>query len=336
MIDLRFSGALLGGVIALAAVAAIVASSAVVLFKDKQARLTLDIEGVPGYVYYGQDYEVTFVYSNVGGMTAEAAELSAVLPGDFSFDGRIGEIVWQLGSIAPGESGAVTATLRGSVPADLSEAVYDLPGYEGHTALVDGLSIEAVLTSGEAEVATHALADTGETQAGCEATAPDYARCLVIIKETDPPGDTQDFEFEHEHNGAMTDFELEDGEMEAFTLGDDEPHTVTETVPEGWVLTDIDCDDSQGVDVNEGDESVTVTVDLGGAEFASAVCIFHNEREPTPTPTATATTTATPTATPTGTQTPPTITPVPPTATSAPPSNGGTIIPPSTGSGALR
>ena len=92
--------------------------------------------------------------------------LSAVIPRDFALGGNGATledrtIVWHLGDVAADERGAVTATLRGTLPDDLTGAVYDLPGYEGHTAFVDGLSIDVTLASSAGTVTTEALANTG-------------------------------------------------------------------------------------------------------------------------------------------------------------------------------
>jgi hypothetical protein len=137
--------------------------------------------------------------------------------------------------------------------------------------------------------------------AACDPGAP---RCFTVTKAA-PSSNGQSFSFVHVKGATNTPFNLTDGESASFTLPDLETHTVTETVPAGWDLANINCE-GQGVDVavNLAGNSVSVTFDIGDASFATVTCVFTNEREPTSTPTPTNTPTNTPTATPTSTPTP--------------------------------
>ena len=167
-------------------------------------------------------------------------------------------------------------------------------------------------------------------------------RCLVIAKLTDPDDDdTTDFDFEFD----SSDFSLENGEAIALELEDGETHEVTEAETDGWTLANIDCEDDEGVDVDEdvGDMTVTITVTAEEDEDAYVTCTFVNEMDATPTATSTATATTTSTATATSTSNAGTSnTPVVPTPIAPTPRpvtsevQSGTISPPSTGSGGLK
>jgi hypothetical protein len=56
--------------------------------------------------------------------------------------------------------------VRGTLPSDLTDAVYDLPGYEGHTAFVEGFQMDVALTADGASAGTLAVADTGASTTG--------------------------------------------------------------------------------------------------------------------------------------------------------------------------
>lgn len=194
-------------------------------------------------------------------------------------------------------------------------------------------------------------------------------RCLVIVKQTNPDGSSQNFSFNINVDppaapSVNEPAVLQDNGSVGFALGTQSTpegtvFTITETVPSGWSLASVSC---QGAGITtqaiaNGIE-VTYTGNVGQNPFAYAVCTFTNQSTATPTPTATATATgtvATPTPTATATPTPippwfyvpddrpnlgglfvptapsPTRTPV--TAAPAPPV---TVRPPSTGDGGLQ
>ena len=151
------------------AVVAIAGSAFAVITKDYAPRLAVSVEGLPGYVYYDRDYDVTIRYDNAGGEAVEHAVLTIVLPQGFLLLGQQTaagpggqrQYAWQLGLIEAGQSGEVRVAIRGSLPDDLTGAVYDLPGYEGHTAFVDGFLMEVTLTTASSSVTALAVADTG-------------------------------------------------------------------------------------------------------------------------------------------------------------------------------
>jgi hypothetical protein len=139
-------------------------------------------------------------------------------------------------------------------------------------------------------------------------TCPDplyNARCLIIRKETSPDASAQSFAFAHQvGNNPTTNFNLSDGEQAVFLFTNNDTHTVTETLPEGWSLT-ISCPEEQGVNlvIQQNQNRIVVSMDVGESEFATATCVFTNTQAPTATPSATPTTTLTPTVTPTPTVT---------------------------------
>jgi hypothetical protein len=264
----------------LAIIGILLAASAVYFGEEQRQngpRLAVSISGVPGYVYYSRDYLITFEYANHGGGTAKNVTLSATLPRDFSLSDSSASveeqaIVWQLGDLQPGERGTVSARLRGKVPSDLTGAVYDLPNYVGHTAFVDGLSIDVTLASSAGNVVARASADTG-----LQVDPPEGSpNTITIIKEVEGDGSRQDFTFDPGGNcltanppqvpvpcPANTIINLD----QPFILDDDDPddpdsvitpdrrtfavnfpprinarHSITEIVPEGWEITNIACE----------------------------------------------------------------------------------------------
>jgi prealbumin domain-containing protein len=156
------------GLVAIIAIAVMVGSAAFVVTKEDSPALAVRVEGVPGYVYYSQQYPLTVHYTNEGGAVSGPVELAVQLPETFALAGNIhdptrhGErLVWQLDGLDAGESGSVQFTVQGTLPDDLTAAVYDLPGYEGHTAFVEGFQMPVTLTAGNATAETLAVADTG-------------------------------------------------------------------------------------------------------------------------------------------------------------------------------
>src|SRR5687768_228967 len=100
-------------------------------------------------------YDLSIEYANHGGAIDGPLELTAQLPETFALADQIqdparhGELLsWQLDGLGAGERGSVTFSVRGTLPRDLSTAVYDLPGYAGHTAFVEGFNLSATLTAG--------------------------------------------------------------------------------------------------------------------------------------------------------------------------------------------
>ena len=153
----------LGTLVTLVAVTVIVGSASFVLSKADQPRLAVSVSGVPGYVYYDRDYNLTLEYANLGGAIGGPVELAVQLPETFALAESVGDasrrgerLTWTLDGLGKGESGSIPLTVRGVLPDDLTSAVYDLPGYEGHTAFVEGFELRAVLRRARNATVQHA------------------------------------------------------------------------------------------------------------------------------------------------------------------------------------
>ncbi len=123
---------------------------------------------------------------------------------------------------------------------------------------------------------------------------------IIIMLDTD--------QFGEDNGGGLVEFE---GDLGDFDLQDDESHTFTveegefdiEIFPNpGWELELVECTNDDNVDVDIGDNEITITLTAGMTQH----CTFHlSGADPTPTPTPTRTPTVTPT--PAATQTPVTV-----------------------------
>jgi hypothetical protein len=245
---------LLVGVVALAA---IVASAGSVVMKDYPARLAVDVEGVPGYVYYDRSYDITVEYANLGGPVSGPVELAVELPATFALADRIGDpakhgerLVWILDGLDTGERGSVTFALQGTLPADLTEAVYDLPGYAGHTAFVEGFELAVTLTAGSETASTLAVADTGEPTPN------------LTFEKVCATGDTgTGFVVNITDGGAINaTVELDCGETEGIILPPSAPFNLSETQPDGYLPPVFGGDCAGGtVIILTGQETCTVT-----------------------------------------------------------------------------
>ncbi len=88
---------------------------------------------------------------------------------------------------------------------------------------------------------------------------------IVVVKETLPDGDPQTFDFSGDLNGTIGDGgSLSDGVAPG-------TYSATETVPAGWVLTDISCDDGDSSG-DTGTATATFEVDPG----ETVTCTFTN------------------------------------------------------------
>jgi hypothetical protein len=96
---------------------------------------------------------------------------------------------------------------------------------------------------------------------------------ITVEKQTLPDGDPATFDFSGDLAGTIG-----DGGSISLDVAPGQ-YTSTETVPAGWALTDITCDDAD----SSGDlGSGTATFVVGAGE--SVTCVFTNTFIPTPTP----------------------------------------------------
>jgi len=169
------------------------------------------------------------------------------------------------------------------------------------------------------------------TISGCDpapptTTPPPAKGRIEIKKETIPDGDPTQFTFTGAFNTT-----LGDGQGAANNV-DPGTYTVSESVPAGWTLTSIVCDDD---DSSGSGTTATYVVDPG----ETVKCVFTNTKNPpttttppptttTPPPTTTTPPPTTTTAPPTTTE-PPTTTTEPPRTTTEPPTVGPTTVAPS-------
>ena len=101
------------------------------------------------------------------------------------------------------------------------------------------------------------------------------APCRITIEKTADPSDETEFDFSIIGN---FDFELMDGGTQQFSVIVNGSSTVTEEVPDGWILDDIVCSEIRDVDIDDAPPSgviITCLDDLGGA-----TCTFSNSLAP--------------------------------------------------------
>ena len=103
----------------------------------------------------------------------------------------------------------------------------------------------------------------------------------IVIGNSADDDDSVDFDFEISGDSSCReDFTLADNDEMSFKCDTDETYTITEDVPEGWELTEIDCDDenvpSRDIVVDIDDASVTIEI---SHEDDSVDCTFINQLE---------------------------------------------------------
>lgn len=94
---------------------------------------------------------------------------------------------------------------------------------------------------------------------------------IIIAKETDPDGDPQVFTFSRSWNA--NDFTLTDGGTQGSAFLSPGNYSATETVPEGWVLDSIGCDDTNSSG-DEGTGTASIVLDAG----ETVTCTFNNRK----------------------------------------------------------
>jgi len=121
---------------------------------------------------------------------------------------------------------------------------------------------------------TSAACDDGSDPASIDLQAGETVTCtfnneqdafIVIEKQTDPDGSTQQFDFSasYDANG----FSLSDGQTNTSGALDPGSYSVSETLPVGWELTSAACDDG----------SDPASIDLQAGE--TVTCTFNNEQD---------------------------------------------------------
>ncbi len=103
----------------------------------------------------------------------------------------------------------------------------------------------------------------------------------IVIGNSADDDDSVDFDFEISGDSSCRDdFTLADNDELSFKCDTDETYTITEDVPQGWELTEIDCDDegvpSRDIVVDIDDASVTIEL---SDEDDSVDCTFINQLE---------------------------------------------------------
>ncbi len=103
----------------------------------------------------------------------------------------------------------------------------------------------------------------------------------IVIGNSADDDDSVDFDFEISGDrSCRDDFTLADNDELSFKCDTGETYTITEDVPQGWELTEIDCDDenvpSRDIDVDLDDASVTIEL---SDEDDSVDCTFINQLE---------------------------------------------------------
>ena len=109
----------------------------------------------------------------------------------------------------------------------------------------------------------------------------------IVIGNSADDDDSVDFDFEISGDSSCRDdFTLADNDEMSFKCDtDDETYTITEDVPQGWELIEIDCDDenvrSRDIVVDIDDASVTIEL---SDEDDFVDCTFINQLEETGSP----------------------------------------------------
>src|SRR5690606_17286985 len=91
---------------------------------------------------------------------------------------------------------------------------------------------------------------------------------ITIEKQTLPDGDAQSFSFAGDVSGSLSDGQTA---TQSVVPGS---YSSTETVPSGWALTDITCDDANSSG-NTGTGVATFNVEAG----ESVKCVFTNTKD---------------------------------------------------------
>ncbi|MEF3692130.1 MAG: hypothetical protein V3574_03705, partial [Candidatus Moraniibacteriota bacterium] len=204
--------------------------------------------------------------------------------GDCSPDGKI--------TLKPGENKTcyitnddigpkltVTKIVNNSTYGDL--AVGDFPLYVNQTPVISGVQNGfdagsyivsetgkpgySALISGDCDVNGNVILNPGDVKS-CTITNTDNLGKIIIEKQTLPNGDPQLFTFSGEVSGQIAD----GGTLEKIVAPG--AYSVSETVPSGWDLTNLVCDDSN---LNSG---VGATANINVENNETVKCTFTNTK----------------------------------------------------------
>ena len=247
-------------------------------FERSNTTAVLDIEA-------GESVVCTFVNTKDGSLKVVKVTDPASDPQDFDFD--------LTGDGVPTDLDLDTDPASAGTP---SEQTFPLDATElgGHTvteSVTAGWTLTDLECTGggddsSTDEATRKATldiDAGENVV-CTFTNTKHAS-LKVVKVTDPASDPQDFDFNLAGSGVGTDLDLDtDGadntlqSEQTFPLNAAQldTKTVTESLTDGWSLTDLECTGG-GDNTSTTGHTVTVGVDAG----ENVVCIFTNTKDAT-------------------------------------------------------
>jgi len=172
-------------------------------------------------------------------------------------------------------------------PSDDTETFNDVPtgGYTVTESAVAGWDVANLVcddanSTGTINTATATINLEKDETVTCTFTNDKLAGTIVIIKEATPADDTV-FTFTEDIPGAANGFTLSDpsDDTETFSEIPLGSYQVSEVVPAGWSLDDIDCIDPDGGTTTA---LPTATIDLDLNE--TVTCTFSNSQNAAPTP----------------------------------------------------
>ncbi|HEX6279907.1 MAG TPA: hypothetical protein VFZ49_07810, partial [Pyrinomonadaceae bacterium] len=191
----------------------------------------------------------------------------------FGFSGDLGPFNLDTDPATAGTSHTITFNdIPANIPFSVTES--SMPTDWALTTIV------CTVTSGGSQVtsvptatATVTLPSTDGASATCTFTNRNDNLLngrIIVVKQTTPDGDPQEFTFTPSYNGG-TQFMLSDGESNDSCEGGPNClpqglYSVAETVPDDWVLTSASCSDGSPVNA----------IDLGEGE--TVTCTFNNTK----------------------------------------------------------
>ena len=210
----------------------------------------------------GQNVTCTFVDAAGGTIT-----ITKLTEGGDALFGFTSSFITDFNIQTSGGSGSVGRSV--TLSTQLSGYIEETPltGWELISASCTGVTSSSPRLSGEDIVGVDLVIDPGQTVA-CTFTNRKLGS-IVVMKETLPDGAQGSFAFTGDAAGSIG-----DGQM--ITVSDLSPgaYSSTETVPTGWDLTDISCDDGNSTG-NEGNATASFNVEAG----ETVTCTFTNTQQ---------------------------------------------------------